>query len=78
VYVKDFQFGSESASIDPIVTIDPSYLAQGYGLIESPGIGNLPDTPTVPTATPEPGTMLLMGLGMAGAAWMRSRKMRNA
>jgi len=30
-----------------------------------------------PTATPEPGTMLLMGVGAAGAAWMRRRKMKN-
>jgi len=29
-------------------------------------------------ATPEPGTMLLMGAGALGAAWMRRRKMKNS
>lgn len=33
---------------------------------------------TTPTATPEPGTMLLMGIGAAGAAFMRRRKMKSA
>jgi len=31
-----------------------------------------------PTATPEPGTMMLMGIGAAGVAFMRRRKMKNA
>lgn len=31
-----------------------------------------------PTATPEPSTMLLMGIGAAGAAFMRRRKMKSA
>lgn len=33
---------------------------------------------TPAAATPEPGTMLLMGFGTAGAAWMRRRKARAA
>lgn len=33
---------------------------------------------TTPTATPEPGTMLLMGIGAVGAAFMRKRKMISA
>ena len=32
----------------------------------------LPDDPT--TAVPEPGTLILMGAGLAGAAWMRRRR----
>jgi len=31
-----------------------------------------------PTPTPEPASMLLMGVGAVGAAWMRRRKMKNA
>jgi len=32
------------------------------------------DTDAQPTATPEPGTMLLMGIGAAGVAFMRRRQ----
>jgi len=36
------------------------------------------DAPSYAVATPEPGTMLLMGVGAAGAAWMRRRRARQS
>ena len=33
---------------------------------------------SAPIPNPEPGTMLLMGAGIAGAAWMRRRQLKNA
>jgi len=74
-HIEDYQFGSGYAVIDPIITISPSFLGAGYSLLESPLIGNEPN-PTA--ATPEPASMLLMGVGVAGIAFMRRRKMKNA
>jgi len=48
-----------------------SYHSFGVQIFGTPG-GE--PTPSVP----EPGTMLLMGVGAAGAAWMRRRKMKKS
>ncbi|GFK93886.1 hypothetical protein NNJEOMEG_01724 [Fundidesulfovibrio magnetotacticus] len=56
--------------IDPTISIanDPNN-PNDLILVNHPTVGNSP-----PTATPEPGTMLLMGLGAAGAALLRQRR----
>jgi len=58
--------GTETASFDPSITIDPNWLASnpGYSLVFSPDS----------VAVPEPFTLSLFGAGLAGAAAMRRRK----
>ena len=60
-----------SVFIDPVITpiVPAGYSPQDFTLLESPGAGN--------TATPEPGSMLLLGVGAAGAAVMNRRAKRN-
>lgn len=71
IQVANTSTGYVSASIDPSITIDSSYVAQGYTLIESPGVGNYSPAPV---ATPEPATILLMSIGIAGGAFMRKKQ----
>lgn len=76
-YANVYREGFASAFLDPVITIDPSFAQhQMFSLYESPGIGNSYDTP--PSATPEPASLALMGIGAAGVAFMRRRKMKSA
>jgi hypothetical protein len=63
--------GSYSASADPMITIDPAFLAQnpGYSLVFSPNL-----------AVPEPATwaLMLIGVGGLGAAMRGSRRSLTA
>jgi hypothetical protein len=62
---------SSSASADDFISIDPSFPgASNYSIVVSPGVGN-----TIPTATPEPGSLWLGAIGMgAMVAVRRSRR----
>lgn len=70
-------FNIVQSFIDPLITIDPTFLANhpGYSVVVSQGIGNEPTA----TAVPEPATwtMLLAGFGAVGAA-MRRRRVSSA
>jgi hypothetical protein len=63
--------GSFSASADPMITIDPTFLAQnpGYSLVFSPNL-----------AVPEPASwaLMLIGVGGLGAALRASRRSLTA
>ena len=67
--------GSAHASVDPVVTIDPTWLKEhpGYSLEFSPGVGN--------GAIPEPATwtMMILGAGLVGAGvrWRRAPVVRR-
>jgi len=52
--------GSADATVDPTFTLAPGYAAQGYSLMYSSGLA-----PGSPSPTPEPCTILLVGLGSA-------------
>ena len=71
-----FSFGSEtgasaSASLDPIISIDPSFAeASEYSLVFSPGFPSA-------SSIPEPGYCLLIGSALLGAGLARSRIARS-
>jgi len=67
VWGYDFKLGNYSEINTSWANTGWSGIAVRYGS---------PDIP--PTATPEPATMLLMGVGAAGAAFMRRRKASRA
>ena len=62
--------GSWSATVDPMVEIDPTFLANnpGYSLLIDP---NPPGT----SPAPEPGSLLLLGTGMISLAGVVRRRM---
>ena len=68
--------GYASAMVDPVITIDPTFLANnpGYSLAFDQGVGN--------TAAPEPSTWVLMtlGLGLMGSGLRKraSQRLRPA
>ena len=56
----------QSGYIDPVITIDPSFsLASEFQLVFSPGVGNSP------SSVPEPATIALFAIGLAGLAAFR-------
>lgn len=67
---------SSSITLDPILTIDPSFAAvdpnylKGYSIVLSPGVGN------AVSAAPESAAwaMMLLGIGGVGAAMRRRRR----
>ena len=61
------------ASADPVISIDPGFLAShpGYSIVLIEGIGNEPDAQA---AVPEPGSMALLGLGLAGLGFARRKR----
>jgi hypothetical protein len=63
---------SYSASIDPIITIDPAFVAQGFTLELSPGVSQ-PSAASVP----EPATWAMMLAGFAGLAIAGFRRARR-
>ncbi len=74
-FLRLYDYSSVSASIDPMIAIDPTWLANnpGYSLIFSPNVGGV-----TPTDVPEPFTLSIFGAGFAGAVAMRRRKARKA
>jgi PEP-CTERM motif len=64
------------ASVDPFIFIDPVFLSShpGFSVIVSEGIGNA--APAV-AEVPEPGTLAIFGLGLAGMALLRRRHLRK-
>jgi len=50
----------------------PVHYGEYYYSTYDQSIKDVPDDPA--TAVPEPGTLLLMGVGLASAAWMRRRR----
>lgn len=71
--VLTFGAGSYSAYADPLITIDPGFLAQnpGYSLVFSPNLLS---------SVPEPSAwaLMLVGFGGLGAAMRSSRRRRVA
>jgi hypothetical protein len=67
-----FGGGPYSATIDPMITVDPAFVAQGYSLVLSPNVTQ--GGPASPV--PEPGTwvMALTGLAALGFAYRVRRR----
>jgi len=59
----------------PSGTFHVGYTSTAYNIVMDNF--TLSDASTSPTATPEPGTMLLMGIGAVGVAFMRRRKVKS-
>jgi MYXO-CTERM domain-containing protein len=68
--------GMFSASADPVIEIDPTWLAlhPGYHLVFSPNVTPPTGTGTGTGSVPEPGTLLLGLLGLAGIALSPRRR----
>ena len=56
-----FGGGPYSASIDPMITVDPAYAAEGYSLVLSPNV----TLGSVAPSVPEPATWVMMLSGFA-------------
>ncbi len=64
--------GPFMASADPMITVDPSFAAQGYSLVLSPNVTQGGEAPSVP----EPGTwaMALTGFAALGLVYRARRR----
>ena len=67
--------GSASGFIDPVITIDPTFLANnpGFSLVLSSNIQQGPPTAPAPSS-PEPASLALLGMGLAGIGVIRRRR----
>jgi PEP-CTERM motif len=70
-----FGGGPYSASIDPMITVDPAYAAEGYSLVLSPNV----TLGSVAPSVPEPATwvMMLSGFAALGFAYRIRRRARG-
>jgi hypothetical protein len=70
--------GSAAITLDPIVSIDPSFAAvdrnylEDYSIVTSPGVGN------AVSAVPEPSSWLLMIMGLGVVGGLLRRRLRCA
>ncbi len=66
---------SAMVDVDPIFTIDPTFLQSnpGYSLDFSDGVGNSTDVPLAPT--PEPSSVVMLGTGVLGLAAVFRRRL---
>jgi len=65
--------GTASASLDPFIEIDPTFLAAnpGYSLSVSPGVDNSPPGTGTASAVPEPASLALFAAGLLALGTLR-------
>jgi hypothetical protein len=69
---QGFGGGPYTATIDPLITIDPSSAAEGYSLVLSPNVTQVSVAPSVPET--ETWAMLLIGFAALGFAYRARRR----
>ena len=70
------EFNIANAFADPYISIDPNFAgASDYSIIQSAGVAN--GLANAPTATPEPVSFALFGIGLAGVIFFRRRSKKQ-